>query len=355
MWAISDAMRSQSMRFMTEMVEADIAYARGDEAEGTRLLRTGLERARRQRLRFYAGWRPSVMTRLCVAALEREVCVEYVQDLVRHHGLVPDRAPIDIPNWPWAVEIRALGSLRIRRGARELGTTGKAPHRPLELLRVLVALGGRQVPGQRLIDALWPDAEGDAGQQALDTNLLRLRRHLQGGEFLVVEDGRVSLDEGQCWVDVWAVERCLERIEGLFERGAQLPEMARQAQEAIRLCAGPFLADSDQAWAVAPRERLRRRVLGVVERIARMRERGGDPEGALASYLGGLHVDDLAEGLYQGAMRCYVTLDRLAEAAALYERCRCVLGAQLGIEPSSSTRAIITSLGTASSHRTAAN
>ncbi len=88
--------------------------------------------------------------------------------------------------------------------------------------------------------------------------------------------------------------------------------------------------------------------------VGRMRERGGDPEGALASYLGGLHVDDLAEGLYQGAMRCYVVLDRPAEAVALYERCRRVLGAQLGVEPSASTRAIVTSVGRAAPSRTLA-
>jgi Bacterial transcriptional activator domain len=50
-----------------------------------------------------------------------------------------------------------------------------------------------------------------------------------------------------------------------------------------------------------------------------------------------------------------VALDRPAEAVALYERCRRVLGAQLGIEPSASTRAIVTSLGQATSDRTTAN
>ena len=43
-------------------------------------------------------------------------------------------------------------------------------------------------------------------------------------------------------------------------------------------------------------------------------------------------------------MRCYATLDRHAEALALYRRCRRVLGAQLGVEPSSETQGIEASL-----------
>ncbi|MGH7358422.1 MAG: BTAD domain-containing putative transcriptional regulator, partial [Candidatus Rokuibacteriota bacterium] len=344
MRAIGEGMGSQSLLFMTEVVEADLAFTRGDEAEGTLGLRRGLERARRQRLRFYSGWRPSTMARICVAALERGICVDYVQDLVRHHSIVPDRAPLDVPGWPWAIEIRTLGALQVRRDGYELRMSGKAPQRPLELLRALVAFGARQVPAQRLVDALWPDAEGDAGQVTLDTNLLRLRRILKRGEALVVENGRVSLDEGLCWVDAWSLERHVEQIEGLLQNRASPAEISRPVREALRLCAGPFLADCDRPWAVAPRERLRRRTLRALEAVGRARERAGDVEGALASFLRGLEVDDLAEALYGGAMRCYAALDRHAEALALYHRCRRVLGAQLGVEPSSETHGIAASL-----------
>jgi DNA-binding SARP family transcriptional activator len=232
----------------------------------------------------------------------------------------------------------------VRRDGLDLRIAGKTPHRPLQLLRALIAFGGRQVPAQRLIDALWPDAEGDAGQEALDTNLLRLRRLLGHADALVVEHGQVTLDEGLCWVDAWSVGRCLDRIERRLERAVEPAVLAREGGELLRLYGGPFLADSDQEWAIAPRERLRRRVLHAAEEIARARERRGDPEGALATYLAGLQVDDLAEGFYQGAMRCHVALGRHADAAALYERCRQVLGAQLGVEPSAATGAIIARL-----------
>jgi LuxR family maltose regulon positive regulatory protein len=342
--AISEAMASQSMLFMTEMVEADLAYARGDTGEGIRLLRQGLERARRQRLRFYSGWRPSVMTRLCTAALAADICVDYVKGLVRHHALVPEGAALDVPHWPWGLDVRTLGALRIVREGEELRISGKAPQRPLELLRALVAYGGRHVPTARLTDALWPDADADSAQQALDTNLLRLRRLLGSPELVVVEDARVSLDEAQCVVDVWRLERLLDRIEAALQRRAEASELGRLGLEIIGLYAGPFLADSDRPWAVGPRERLRRRVLLALEGVGRLRESRGDHEGALASSLSALEVDDLAEGLYQRAIRAYAALGRHAEAVALYQRCRLVLGAQLGVEPSAETRALLASV-----------
>ena len=55
--------------------------------------------------------------------------------------------------------------------------------------------------------------------------------------------------------------------------------------------------------------------------------------------------EDLRQIRYhQRAMRCYGVLGRQAEGVALYERYRRILGAQLGVEPSPDTQAILTSL-----------
>jgi DNA-binding SARP family transcriptional activator len=54
-----------------------------------------------------------------------------------------------------------------------------------------------------------------------------------------------------------------------------------------------------------------------------------------------LSVTCQRQGLCQRAMRCYVTLGRHAEAVALYQRCRRILGAQLDVEPSAETQAVL--------------
>ena len=53
--------------------------------------------------------------------------------------------------------------------------SGKAPKKPLELLKILLANGGRSVATGTIVEALWPDARGDAAVDSLTTTLQRLR------------------------------------------------------------------------------------------------------------------------------------------------------------------------------------
>jgi DNA-binding SARP family transcriptional activator len=75
--------------------------------------------------------------------------------------------------------------------------------KPQELLQALIALGGTEVSAGALIDALWPDSEGDAAYHALEPALYRLRQLLGARDAVRMEGGKVSLDRDQLWVDVW--------------------------------------------------------------------------------------------------------------------------------------------------------
>ena len=88
--------------------------------------------------------------------------------------------------------------------------SGKAPRRVLAVLKAVVAGGGKPVPSARLVDALWPDDEGDAGRKALDVCLVRLRKLLGHAEAVLVRDEQVSLNRETCWVDAWAFADLVE-------------------------------------------------------------------------------------------------------------------------------------------------
>ena len=53
-----------------------------------------------------------------------------------------------------------------------------------------------------------------------------------------------------------------------------------------------------------------------------------------------LEVDDLAEEFYLHLIACYQRLGLQAKALSVYTRCRFLLDARLGIEPSAKTRAL---------------
>jgi len=58
------------------------------------------------------------------------------------------------------------------------------------------------------VDALWPDSDGAAGEEALATKLFRLRK-LAGADVVKRHDGYLSLKAFECWVDCRDFERLL--------------------------------------------------------------------------------------------------------------------------------------------------
>ena len=101
-----------------------------------------------------------------------------------------------------------------------------------------------------------------------------------------------------------------------------------------------FAGESSNPWTISLRERCRSKFLRGVSTLCRHWEKTGQLEKAVQCYQRGLEADDLAEELYQRLMTCYHRLGRRAEMLSVYERCKRVLSASLGIEPSSETKAI---------------
>ena len=98
--------------------------------------------------------------------------------------------------------------------------------------------------------------------------------------------------------------------------------------------------ESSNPWTISLRERCRSKFLRGVSTLGHHWERDGQLEKAVQCYQRGLEADDLAEDLYQRLMTCYHRLGRRAELLSVYERCKRILSASLGIEPSSETKAI---------------
>jgi ATP/maltotriose-dependent transcriptional regulator MalT/DNA-binding SARP family transcriptional activator len=271
-------------------------------------------------------WRPSVMAFLCEKALNAGIEVDYVQKLVRKRNLIPSSPPLGCEHWPWPVKIFTLGRFLVLKEGSPLLFTGKTQRKPLELLKALIAVGGKDVSETRLVEALWPESEGDKGKHAFESALSRLRNLMGMDHALAHQDGRLSLNPRLCWVDTMAFEHLLGERES--------------AGKALALYQGRFLDESDAPWALSRREALHRRFLEQIGKIADCREEAGEEEKAVEWCQKGLEIDDLAEGLYRRIMAIDLRLGRRAKALALYEHCRQTLSARLGIEPSPATQAI---------------
>lgn len=244
-------------------------------------------------------------------------------------GIAPAPASRVAGNWPWPVKVFTLGEFRVEAGGKPLAFGRKVPKKPLALLKAIVAFGGRNIPEQKLLDALWPGEDGDAASEAFAVSLHRLRKLLVYPDVVDLAEGLVSLDARKCWVDAWELERCI--ADGVRQLSADVGK----PDEVWKLYGGHFLSeDLESPWALSMRERLRGRFLRYVSTTGKRQEDAGKLDAAVLLYQKGIDTDDLAEELYQGLMRCQMKLDRRAEALAAYRRLRQTLSVTLGIQPS---------------------
>ncbi len=237
---------------------------------------------------------------------------------------------------PWQIKIHTFGRFVLIKDGEPVVFSGKAQKRPIEMLKALIAFGGRDVSEERLVDALWPDAEGDLGHQTFNTTLHRLRKII-GKEAILVNGGRVTLDPCRCWVDAWAFERLLGEAEPGWrsDEPAQHGEAAQLTEKAMAMNYAPFLqADTEMEWTIMLRERLQSKFLRNVSRLGNYLVEKNETEKALEIFQKGVEMAPLVEEFYHQVMLCLVSLGRTAEAKNTYRQCRRVLMSEEGLEPS---------------------
>lgn len=263
---------------------------------------------------------PAVLAR----ALERGVEPVQVRHMIRTLALQP---PHDAgAEWPWRVRIHVLGGFELWLEDVRIESSGKPARKLLALLKALACAGSKGMTDAQLIDWFWPESEADAARRALDIALHRLRTFLGGADLVKMTDGRIGLNRNQVWVDAWAFEAASNRI-GLDGAGS--------AEEAAALYRGALLpGDGDEVWSVSYREKLRDRFNGLIRARAEYLEARRDYGEAIRWYSRGLEADDLVEVLYQGMMRCQLSMGRPADTLVTYQRLRRTLTVKLRALPS---------------------
>jgi len=177
---------------------------------------------------------------------------------------------------------------------------------PLLLLKHILAAGGvagRTAAIARIVEEVWPAAEGDAGMRAFEVTLSRLRKILGHSQAVRAQGGRVGLDPRLCWVDLAA-------LDALLDAPGATPEAV------LALYGGRFLGDDDEAptfGAVAARvqARVTRRLLALLERTERE-----SPDVAASIYFRAVERDEGLVTLRAAAERCWARAQKAAAGAA---------------------------------------
>ncbi|HRI38257.1 MAG TPA: bacterial transcriptional activator domain-containing protein, partial [Nitrospira sp.] len=332
--AYARTMNSPMLELQCLLVEAYGFIKSGKGSEALEPLRKGLQIARaHDYVKLNDWWRPQIIASLLSYALAYEIEPLFVRSVIRRRRI--DAIEGTHENWPWPVKVSTLGKFDVSVDDELVRFHRKSQHRPLELLQCLCALGGTGVHQDRVTEALWPDAEGDAAAQALKTTLHRLRKLLQHEQAIRLEDRQLFLDPRYIWVD------CLA-----FERAVAEADVADRAllKRVMNLYHGHFLQGEQAHWALTYRERLRAHHMKLAERIGTSLEKEGNLTAAVECYLKAFEVEPVAEVFCRKIMIIYSRLGRRAEAVGIYQRFGHSLRSRLGINPTQETQALYHSL-----------
>ena len=202
-----------------------------------------------------------------------------------------------------SVTLRCLGSFVLEVDGRAFEESAAKPMER-SLLHLLAARAGERVHREHIIEALWPEADPDAGRHRLQVAVSSLRRLFVGhgaGARLIVRDGdayRLALPP-DADVDVWRVEQSLRRA--VDARSVGDPDSEKAALfGALTAYGGTLLPmDGPAEWATGPRRHLQVSVADAATRLAGLLNESADFDAAADAARRGLAVDRYRDDLWR--------------------------------------------------------
>ena len=140
--------------YSANLLATYIAFQEGDKDGALKKLKEVFAFGREHGYARYTWWRPPEVTKMCIEALENNIEIDYARELVRVRKLVPDSPPLHLDNWPWPTKISTFGQFEILKDDEPVTFGRKAPKKPMQLLKAIIAFGGHDVPEAKVLDAL---------------------------------------------------------------------------------------------------------------------------------------------------------------------------------------------------------
>ncbi len=249
-----------------------------------------------------------------------------------------------------ALSLTLLGSLQVTvagRVARFESDKARA------LLVYLSVEAGRPHRRAALMGLLWPEAPEDIARRNFRQTLYTLRQavgdHTVQTPYLLISRDELQFNTASDYsLDVASFDAHLAACDAHPHRDVEnCPACAERLRQAVALYHGEFLAQfflDDSAafeeWVLVQRETLHRRALEALTHLADYHEQRGEYDEARRYALRQLDLDPWREEAHRLVMRALAATGQRSAALMQYEKCRQVLAAELGVEPSSETRAL---------------
>lgn len=244
------------------------------------------------------------------------------------------------------LEIRVCGRFAILRDGIHQDIESIAGGKPMELLKLMIASGGRHIHITHLYQSLWEEADDEHAKAAFDGTLWRLRKQLDIHEALVLKSGFLSLNPEVLILDLWKFELLAQAVDelGRHHEYAAADSTAILATHLMETVKGPcFWLEPEYSWVFALQNKFRHKYLKTVLTLGRLLE-SHHIELAVRLYIAALEYYPEAEDVCVRLINCRVLQGLHAEAMMTYRCFQHILKDTLGKEPSAPLRQIIAML-----------
>jgi len=313
-----------------------IEYRRAEKRSHERALAAA--RLRAEANEFHAAWQEGATLSL-EAILARASAPFYsgaavaTRDQPPAAGNLPEPAP--------DLHIKALGSARVWRGARELVRADFVYAKAQELLFYLLSSPPRTK--EQICLALWPDADLTHAHLNFRVTLYHLRRALGSRDWVIYSQNLYSLNRSRQDALQYDVDTFEARVEEAERQRVLHPDRACALLEgAVSLYEGEYLQSIGVTeWAAPLQDALRRQYQSALLSLASLYLDRGEARRALTTFQCLITQDRYAEEAHRGVIQCYINLQDMGRAAGHYQHLCALLNEELGVSPAPQTRATL--------------
>ena len=244
-----------------------------------------------------------------------------------------------------------MPTLRLQLFGRFSATCGERAFNSFDSCKVqdlfcYLALSRKPHSRDMLADLLWGESNNSQAKKYLRKALWQLQATLERNlgplkqRIISVETDWVRFNpEFDSWLDVGEFEKTCDMKAGTA--GHELDDTtARRLHEAVLLYNGELLEGCYQDWCLFERQRLQNIYLATLDRLICYSEANGRYQQALTYAQEVLRNDPALERAHRQIMRIHFALGDRVASLRQYQRCAAALKTDLGIRPSSRTRAL---------------
>lgn len=233
------------------------------------------------------------------------------------------------------LRINTLGQFSVFRGGVNLTKEHSRSRRPWLLFQYLISNPGKVLPGELVIETLWPEMEIKDPQHALRNLVYRLRRFIgdkkEGEHYIIYTQGNYAFNpRSNYWMDFEVMEDLSNKA---FTLQDDDPEKIDLLEKAHNLYGGEYLPSRPyEEWTINLRNYFQRLYLKIAHELSRLLMEKEAWEETISVCERALEFEPFEDNIHRSYIEALINSDHKVQAKNHYFQTNSFFKKELGIK-----------------------